>query len=237
MTGGNQVGEPGDSKAWRMRRASICGLVLVGLAAVAWWHSPRLNGLSEDRADGAEELDARLFERGLAMPDGPHSTPVPARKSERPPPLWRAIDQAAVGALPPYDEKWSKEGRALVRMSADLASAKALQAGDQLTISVPQLREVRSSTIEEVSDGAGARSLLGVAEWDDGRPQRWVVTVGSTSLFAWIDTPAGPHELAIRGGYGWLVPSANKMAGFDFSEPDYFVIDRGGRRVKPGSGG
>ena len=81
--------------------------------------------------------------------------------------------------------------------------------------------------------GAGARFLLGKAAWGDGRPRRWVVTVGSGSLFAWIDTPAGPHELAIRDGYGWLVPSASKRAGFDFSEPDYFIVDQDGRSVRP----
>lgn len=121
----------------------------------------------------------------------------------------------------------------MVGMSADLAATGALREGDRLTLSVPQLGEVRSAAVEQVSEGAGARSLIGRAAWGDGRPRRWVVTVGTGSLFAWIDTPAGPHELAIRGRHGWLVPSVNKKAGLDFSEPDYFIVDGDGRWARP----
>ena len=121
----------------------------------------------------------------------------------------------------------------LVEVSADLAATGALREGDRLTLSVPQLGEARSSAIEEVSEGAGSRSLLGRAAWGDGQPRRWVVTVGPGSLFAWIDTPAGPHELAIRGRYGWLLPSANKKAGLDFSLPDYFIRNADGHWVRP----
>ena len=152
-----------------------------------------------------------------------------------PEPLWRVLDEARAPALPPYDERWSKAGRALVRLSADLAAAGSLGVGDRITLAVPQLGKSRAAAVEAVDDGPGARSLLGWTEWHGGRPQRWVVTVAPTSLFAWIDTPQGPHELAVRHGArdGWMVPSASKMAGFDYSKPDTFVIDESGRRVVP----
>ena len=155
-----------------------------------------------------------------------------------PEPLWRVIDEARAPALPPYDERWSKAGRALVRLSRDLAAAGGLGVGDRITLAVPQLGKSLAAAVEAVDDGPGARSLLGWAEWDGDRPQRWVVTVAPTSLFAWIDTPEGPHELAVRHGAreGWLLPSANKRAGFDFSKPDYFVLDEAGRPIgrRPG---
>ena len=124
----------------------------------------------------------------------------------------------------------------MVGLSADLATVRAMREGDRLTLSVPQLGEVRSSAIKAVSQGDGARSLIGRAAWSDGPPRRWVVTVGSGSLFAWIDTPAGPHELAIRGRHGWLLPSASRRAAYDFTEPDVIIPERDGRRIRPLSG-
>ena len=202
------------------------------LAAAIWWHF-RPGEVPDDAATDSAEARAPAVPGSAAEPTHRPSVPVAASSANDPAPLWRPIGESALDRLPPYDEGWSKEGRALVGMYADLAATGALREGDRLTLSVPQLGEVRSSAIEEVSHGAGARSLLGRAAWGDGRPRRWVVTVGSGSLFAWIDTPAGPHELAIRGRYGWLVPSVNKMAGVDFSQPDYFVLDRDGRWVRP----
>ena len=210
----------------------LAGTALALLAAAIWWHS--LPGEApDDAATDSVEAPAPAVPGPAAKPIHRPSAPVPASSTNDPAPLWRPIDEASLGALPPYGEDWSKEGRVLVGLSADLAATGALREGDRLTLSVPQLGEVRSSAIEEVSEGAGSRSLLGRAAWGDGRPRRWAVTVGSGSLFAWIDTPAGPHELAIRGRYGWLVPSVNKMAGVDFSQPDYFVLDRDGNWVRP----
>ncbi|MCZ0941865.1 MAG: hypothetical protein OXJ53_02280 [Gammaproteobacteria bacterium] len=222
-----------DRRTFGKRWLLLALAVLVGLTAVFWWQSPQLDGLPEENADSVVAGGASVVQKNVAGPIRQQPVAEDPKRKDSPAPLWRTIAPAALGALPPYEKNWSKEGRALVRMTTALEAARALDVGDMLTLSVPQLGEVRTSTIDEVSQGVGARSLLGLAEWADGRPQRWVVTVGPASLFAWIDTPAGPHELAIRDQYGWLLPSHNKMAGIDFSEPDYFVLDSGGRRLKP----
>lgn len=210
----------------------LAGAALALLAATIWWRAPQSGAPDKAAIDAAE---ARAPAAKRTAREAGHIAPVtaPAGPANDPAPLWRPMAEASLGALPPYGEGWSKKGRALVRMSADLAATGALREGDRLTLSVPQLGEVRSSAVEEVSHGAGARSLLGRAAWGDGRPRRWVVTVGPDSLFAWIDTPVGPHELAIRGRYGWLLPSVNKKAGLDFSKPDYFIMDANGRWVRP----
>ena len=210
----------------------FAGAVLALLAATIWWRAPQTEA-PDDAAIDAAEARAPAITRSATRPSQLAPLPPPAVSANDPDPLWRPIDEAALGALPPYGEGWSKEGRALVGVSADLAATGALREGDRLTLSVPQLGEVRSSTVEEVSHGAGARSLLGRAAWGDGRARRWVVTVGPDSLFAWIDTPVGPHELAVRGRYGWLLPSVNKKAGVDFSKADHFIMDGDGRWVSP----
>ena len=220
---------------WLSRGGSLllAAAVLAGLGWLAWPPPAPMGGLPQNAGDGLPTGSGPEVQRVAAEPSPQAEPAVAAAGRSDPDPLWRAVNEASLPALPPYGEDWSKEGRALVRMSADLEATRGLGVGDRLTLSVPQLGEVRSSAVEQVSPGAGARSLLGRAAWGDGRPRRWVVTVGHGSLFAWIDTPAGPHELAIRDGYGWLVPSASKMAGFDFSEPDYFIRGREGRPVQP----
>lgn len=214
-----------DRRVFGKRWLLLALAVLVGLSAVLWWPSPQVDGLPNKSADSVVAGDASVGRKKVAGPVRQRSVVGDPERKESPAPLWRTIDQATIVALPPYGENWSKEGRALVRMTMDLEAARTLDVGDRLTLSVPQLGQVRSSSIEEVSQGPGAHSLLGRVAWGGGPPQRWVVTIGPSSLLAWIDTPAGPYELAIRGRIGWLFPSASKMAGFDFGEPDYFVLD------------
>ena len=219
--------------SWRWLAVAAAVLAGAGIAWIAYVPPQAAHEASAGDADGPSPS---------AAPTAPqHPAPKPAAAAPEtsepmPEALWRVIDEAQRPALPPYGERWSKAGRALVRLSADLAAAASLGVGDRITLAVPQLGKARSVAVEAVDDGPGARSLLGSIEWDDGRPQRWVVTVAPTSLFAWIDTPAGPHELAVRHGAreGWLVPTASKMAGFDFTKPDTFVIDENGRRSVPG---
>ena len=217
-------------RQWLAVAAAV--LVGVGVAWIAYVPPQPANEASAGDASGPSPRTAPIAPQ---QPAPEPASAVPETSEQMPGPLWRALDETHAPALPPYDERWSKAGRALVRLSADLALAGSLGVGDRITLAVPQLGKSRAAAVEAVDDGPGARSLLGWAEWDGDRPQRWVVTVAPTSLFAWIDTPEGPHELAVRHGAreGWLVPSASKMAGFDYSKPDTFVIDENGRRVVP----
>ena len=219
---------------FKRRWLAVAAAVLagVGIARIAYVPIQPAYEASAGDAGGPSPSTAPILPQQPA-PEPPSL--VPGASEPMPEPLWRVRDETLATSLPPYDERWSKAGRALVRLSADLAVAGSLGIGDHITLAMPQLGKSRAAAIEAVDDGPGARSLLGWTEWDGGRPQRWVVTVAPTSLFAWIDTPAGPHELAVRHGAreGWLVPSASKMAGFDYRQPDTFVIDEDGRRVAP----
>ncbi|MXW51486.1 MAG: hypothetical protein F4X81_06415 [Gammaproteobacteria bacterium] len=221
----------------KRRWLAVAAAVLagVGVAWIAYVPPQPANEASAGDAGGPSPSTAPTAPQ---QPAPESASAAPETSEPIPEPLWRVLDETRAPTLPPYDERWSKAGRALVRLSADLAAAGSLGVGDRITLAVPQLGEPRTAVVETVDHGPGARSLLGWTEWDGGRPQRWVVTVAPTSLFAWIDTPEGPHELAVRQGAreGWLVPSASKTAGFDYSKPDTFVIDESGRRVAPRHG-
>ena len=211
--------------------AVAAGLLLAWLALPPERQEAASEGLSS--MEGEKALEPRAPRQAAVQSPAPHpgAEPPPVRAV----PLWGAADPSAVPNPPPYPDSWSTEGRALVRLSSDLVAAGGLGVGDRITLAVPQLGKSRAAAVEAVKDGPGARSLLGWTEWDRGRPQRWVVTVAPTSLFAWIDTPEGPHELSVRHGAreGWLVPTASRMAGFDYSSPDTFVIDEVGRHTAP----
>ena len=144
-------------------------------------------------------------------------------------PLWAQIEESTLAVLPPYAEDWSAEGRALVEVS-DTDRLWAVQVGDLLVLPVPQLGATYQAAVEEIDQGAGARALVGTITGSDGYPRRSVVTIGPASLLVFIDTPNGTYELEIeldRYEQGWLVPSSSMLAGWDFSEPDYFVDQDG----------
>ena len=152
----------------------LAGAALAVLAAAIWLHSPQ-GEAPEDAAIDAAEARAPAVPGSSARSGHIAPVPAPAGSANDPVPLWRPIDEAAVGALPPYGEGWSTEGRALVRMSADLAATGALREGDRLTLSVPQLGEVQSSAIEEVSRGAGS-SRSAPAACSRGSTRLWART-------------------------------------------------------------
>ncbi|MCY3604481.1 MAG: hypothetical protein OXH45_01855 [Gammaproteobacteria bacterium] len=140
-------------------------------------------------------------------------------------PLWTQVDESTMAVLPPYANEWSPEGRVLVEVSA-IDWLWSAQAGDRLALPVPQLGTTFRSVVDEIDEDVGARALVGTITGSDGYRRRSVVTIGPTSLFAFIDTPNGTYEFAIDLAlhqHGWLVPTSSMLAGWDFSKPDYFI--------------
>lgn len=187
---------------------------VLALVALLWLSGP--NGPEPGTVAGGDHGPAALGRPQQVSTPNPRADPEDGGD-----PLWVAVDESSVANPPPYAAEWSEEGRALVRVSRP----RHWQVGDRLTLPLPQLGETYRPLIEEIDEGLGARALLGKIAGDDGQRRRYVVTVGPTSLFAFIDTPNGTYELAADTEYGWLLPSSSMMAGWDFSKPDYFLED------------
>ena len=192
----------------------ILGLVLVGL--VWLWRT------GEQPADGPVSATAPVA-TPESPPEPPMTTASPTAATQQDA-LWVQVDEAAVPVPPPYAAEWSTEDRALVRIS-DVASSY-WRVGDRLTLPLPQLSETYEPLIEEIDEAVGSRALLGKIDGDDGRRWRYVVTIGPTSVFAFIDTPRGPYELVANREHGWLLPSSSMMAGWDFSKSDIILPQR-----------
>ena len=140
---------------------------------------------------------------------------------------WRVVDESAIAIVPPYDDKWSSVGRVLVDVSSAVANAGSWRQGDLLILELPQIGETFEGSIDGITDGPGySRSVRGLAPDVEGRHRRFVLTVGTTRVYAYIDTTDGPYELIANTRLGWLVPTSSLLAGFDFSEPDYIIPDR-----------
>ena len=141
--------------------------------------------------------------------------------------LWRPADERTAERLPAFAADWSKEGRVLVDVSPAAAAAPNWRVGDAVAIVVPQLGERYETTIERIDEGpGGSRAARGLMLGEDGHSRRFVVTVGPMHVFAYVDTPQGPYELAGDNRLGWLLPTSSMLAGWDFSEPDYLLPER-----------
>lgn len=157
--------------------------------------------------------------------------PMPARiEVERPPPIqapppadeaWKPLKERSVGTLPPFDESWSRRGRVLVDVSSAISAAPTWRVGDRLAVDLPQLGQRFEPVIERITEGAdGSRSVRGRILEDGGRARRFVITVGPTRVFAYVDTSLGSYELIADSRLGWLLPTSSMLAGWDFGKTD-----------------
>ena len=222
-------GESDQRVAGALRKALPAALAAAVGLLLAWLALPPER--QEAASDGLANLAGEKAPEHQVSPQAASQAPAsPSMARQRPgsaAPLWGVADLSAVPNPPPYPASWSEEGRALVRLADDLAVTRALSVGDPVSISVPQIGAFEETLVEEVDGPPEARTLTGFAKLGGERGRRWVVTVGQESLFAWLDTPRGVYELAVRGGgrEGWMVPMASKLARMDFSKPDYVLPD------------
>ena len=197
-----------------MIHAAIALVVAVSLWLLGDREVP-VTEVASDHEDHSASVPTLGPTSGESATDSPQTADVP---------LWHTINEASVNKLPYFAPEWSTQDRVLVRVSETIAAARTWRAGDRLTIPVPQLGETYHPKIDEIDDGPGySRAALGKILGADGWPRRFVVTVGPTSMFAFIDTPQGTYELMAGSEYGWLLPTSSMTVGFDFSEPDYIL--------------
>ena len=193
---------------------SALGLAVLVSLSWLWWLETADDGIEQHgyKADDRSVIDMRA---NVADSHGANVQETP---------LWLRIDESVGRSPPPYAPEWSKAGRALVEISDAASSPGLWQVGDRLLLPLPQLSETYNVEIEKIDEAVGSRALIGTIEHDDGRHRRCIVTLGSSSLFAYIDTPAGSFELVANHEYGWLLPSSSMNAGWDYSKRDY-VLD------------
>lgn len=208
-----------------LKRLLAIVMALLGVAAALYWFGGERSAPVD--AGAVTGQAPAPGERSRVEP-GPAASAEPHAEVARGRPLWQAVDEGSLATLPFFAEQWSTAGRVLVRVSGASAAAQGWQVGDRLSIPLPHSGETYGLVIDEIDNGPGrSRAVLGKALDAEGFSHRIVVTVGPQSMFAFIDTPEGPYELVAGSDYGWLLPTASMMAGFDYSEPDYILPEHG----------
>ena len=138
---------------------------------------------------------------------------------------WVPVDVDAVKPeqVPVYKEV--VEGRVLVTLEPDMWT---WDAGEQISIEVPQIGEMYESVIDRVETGLGVnRSYIG-SLIDDDRLYSFVITVGERNAFAHLGTPYGSYELVGNTEFAWLMPTVNMDQHVDYSKLDYFILGESG---------
>ena len=204
------------------------GLVVLGVAVVILG-VVSLYWFTRDAAvvDEIDSNDVVAADISLLQPDV-DKTGIDAESTQRRlKSLWRIASAEVKSPVPDYPDAWSTDGRVLVDVSEAAASAPTWRVGDRLGVELPQLGVRYEALIERIDEGMGhSRSARALIFHDDGTRKRFVVTVGPTRVFAYIDSFHGPYELIANRQLGWLVPSSSIMASFDFSKPDYLLPER-----------
>ena len=218
-------------------------IAVLAAAAIGWLIRPPAsphdsNGSLEDEAIQSEEpmVDEEAPAAGLTIEPGdkaPTAHPSAQGGAEAPmavvsddidpgepaAALWQPVDESSVEELPAYKE--IVEGRVLIRVTGVTAG---WQAGQRITIPVPQLDEIYTPVIERIEPGpAGIRSFVGWLTEGDDRGYRFTITTGPRNTFANLSTPFGGFELVATGELGWLMPIVNMDQHVDYSVPDYVI--------------
>ncbi len=204
----------------RIVLAAVAAAILIG-AALVWRAAERSARPPTAASPGAAGPESVLT---LPAENSAGGEPAAPQAAEPSMPLWRVVDEDAAAFKPPYPADWSEAGRALVDVSATARAASAWQVGDRVSMQLPQLGASYEGGIERIDEGLGySRSARGWATGAAGRERRFVVTVGPTRVLAYLDTAGGSYEVIAGTRLGWLLPSSNMLAGFDFSKPDYIL--------------
>ncbi len=190
--------------------------VAVSVGALVWFAAGRTRDAQVPAVAPAGQAPAIGRTAGADAIDATAAVKAPT-------PLWRTVDPQTVAVKPPFADTWSQAGRVLLDVSGAAAAARTWQVGDRVRIDLPQLGERHEAPIDRLDQLGHSVAARGLMVDAGGQDRRFVVTVGPGRVFAYIDTAAGPYELVANDRLGWLLPSASMMAGFDYSQPDYWL--------------
>ncbi|MDE2816084.1 MAG: hypothetical protein OXK81_05210 [Chloroflexota bacterium] len=191
---------------------AVMAVILIG-AALVWRAGERgapTPAAASPGAAGPESAPTLPAEHSA----GGEPTLTPAAQPSIP--LWRVVDENAAPYKPPYPADWSEAGRSLVDVSGAASAANAWREGDRVSMLLPQVGASYEGGIDRIYEALGhSRSARGWTIGDDGRKRRFVVTVGPTRVFAYVDTAEGSYELVADTRLGWLLPTSSMLAGID----------------------
>lgn len=107
-----------------------------------------------------------------------------------------------------------------------LADLSGFQAGDTISLYIPQEDRLYEGPVSEVVTTASGNTVLTGLLGKPEQRQRFVFTVGQYQTFGTIQTAGGRYQLETRGGTGRIISVATINEKLDFSIPDYVIPKR-----------
>jgi len=107
----------------------------------------------------------------------------------------------------------------------DLPSLRALEAGDNFELMIPQSAEtfIAEVTFIDVA-GNGDKSIFGNVTGADGRFHTTVLTVGKDAVYGQLTAPSGNYVFETKDQYGWIAAKRDlyrKHVEFEHSESEH----------------
>ncbi len=151
-------------------------------------------------------------------PKQPHysASSAPIKKST-PLVMWSLTEESIIPEIRGY--QGNVVGAVPLKIKTKWLSKIAL--GDNILLSIPQIDFELLLVVTQVKSrvrGIKVITATGIEESAD-----LLLTLGSSSTFANIDTLKGTYELVGSASFGWLMPSANMDPNVNYAKPDYVV--------------
>ncbi|WP_413403471.1 hypothetical protein [Pseudoalteromonas sp. KJ71-7] len=87
----------------------------------------------------------------------------------------------------------------------DLTALKALKAGDNFDLAIPQTAETYSAEITNVTSASnGDKSIVGQVIGANGAMHTTILTVGKDAVYGQFTAPSGNYVFESKGQYGWI---------------------------------
>lgn len=107
----------------------------------------------------------------------------------------------------------------------DLPSLRALEAGDNFELMIPQSAEtfIAEVTFIDVASN-GDKSIFGNVTGADGRFHTTVLTVGKDAVYGQLTAPSGNYVFESKDQYGWIAAKRDlykKHVEFEHSESEH----------------
>ena len=134
--------------------------------------------------------------------------------------IWSEVDY-----LDPVPEKFLSKGLNPQALKISQAVLQKLTMGDEVSISIPQLGQSYSMDIEQIRRYTnGDRTVKGHLQNTD-LPYSVIITTGTQSSYATINTPDGAYVMEANGDDGWIMSVANLDYLVDTNLDDFQIPD------------
>ncbi|MFA0790857.1 hypothetical protein ACCI51_09900 [Microbulbifer echini] len=92
-------------------------------------------------------------------------------------------------------------------LELDMERLRGLETGDYVDIDLPGLESVYDAQVGDVEQHASGNKSVQLNFLGQSRLHGATLTIGKSSVYAQLNTPAGSYTLEAQDGYAWIAPN------------------------------